>query len=265
MGSEPIHSFAVCAYGQSPYLRSCLESVLNQTMPGSEVFISTSTPSDWLDEIAQDFGLPVYINTGDRGIGQDWNYAYSCASGKFVTIAHQDDIYCPDYAQTAVDMLSVAKMPLIFFCNYAEIRGGSIQHETLNLRIKRHLLRRLRNGRNAENIKVRRSVLSYGCAICCPSVTLVAANCPEKPYRTDMKCSLDWDTWDYLSRFEGSFLYSSEVLMYHRIHEDSATTKLISDNTRSQEDKAMYERFWPKPIAHLLAGIYTASLNSNNL
>lgn len=259
------HSFAVCAYGQSPYLRECIESVLNQSYGESEVFIATSTPSPWLDSIAQEYGLPVRVNTGEKGIGQDWNAAYAHAQGAYVTIAHQDDIYCPDYARTALRMLEVSRKPLLFFCDYGELRDGEVVTDSTNLKIKKLLLRGLRNGKNADSIAARRRALALGCSICCPAVTLAKENCPAKPYQTAMKCSLDWDTWEHLARLEGSFLYATEVLMYHRIHEESATTQLISDNTRSTEDREMYERFWPKPVAHLLAKLYTISLSSNNL
>ena len=68
------HAFAICAYGQSPYLRECIESVLNQQDGDdhpvkSEVFIATATPSAWLDGIAADYGLAVVVNDGEH---EDW-------------------------------------------------------------------------------------------------------------------------------------------------------------------------------------------------
>jgi len=100
------HAFAICAYGQSPYLRECIESVLNQQDDDgrpvrSEIFIATATPSAWLDGIASDYELAVIVNDGGHGIGQDWNFAYSQATADYVTITHQDDIYCPRYASAA--------------------------------------------------------------------------------------------------------------------------------------------------------------------
>lgn len=265
MDYSRLHSFAICAHGESPYLEECIKSVTDQSLTDSEIFISTSTPSDWLTDIASRYNLRVFVNTGEHGIGQDWNFAYSCAGGRYVTIAHQDDIYCRDYAKTAVTMLERATKPLIFFCDYGEIRDGSLVDSSLNLTIKRRLLHGLKNGRRADSISARRRALSLGCAISCPSVTLDRENCPSAPYQTRMKCSLDWDTWEHLSRLEGSFVYAAEILMYHRIHEESATTKLISNNTRLDEDKEMFNRFWPKPIALLLAKAYTVSFKSNEL
>lgn len=80
-----------------------------------------------------------------------------------------------------------------------------------------------------------------------------------------MKCDLDWEAWERFSRLEGSFVYSSEILMHHRIHEGSETTSLILDNTRSSEDLAMLEKFWPKRVAKAIHLLYSLSMNSNAL
>ena len=80
-----------------------------------------------------------------------------------------------------------------------------------------------------------------------------------------MRCSLDWDTWERISRLEGDFVYAPQLLMYHRIHEDSATTALIADHTRSDEDLELFERFWPRPVARLIHARYARSLQSNEL
>ena len=41
------HTFAICAYKESPYLESCIKSVLNQSVK-TKVAISTGTPNDYI-------------------------------------------------------------------------------------------------------------------------------------------------------------------------------------------------------------------------
>jgi len=264
------HAFAICAYGQSPYLRECIESVLNQQDDDghpvkSEVFIATATPSAWLDGIAAGYGLAVVVNDGEHGIGQDWNFAYSQATADYITITHQDDIYCPRYASTAISALSQSGSSLIFFSDYGELRAGKRVDENRLLSTKRRLLAPLKDGRHADSISRRRRVLSLGSPICCPSVTFNRRNCPNPPFEVTMKCSLDWDTWEHLSRLEGGFYYSSDILMYHRIHEDSATSSYIEDNTRANEDLELFRRFWPSPIAKIISRAYSSSEKSNDV
>lgn len=259
------HTFAICAYGKSPYLRECIESVLSQSGAASEVFVATSTPSTWLEDVVRPYDLPLYVNPGVGGIGPDWNFAYSKAHGKFVTIAHQDDLYCEGYAADAVSRLSAARSPLMYFCNYGELRNGVRIDTNLNLRIKRILLAPLKVRRLSSGTFAKRFSLAFGNAICCPAVCFNREILTEPPFRTDMKNALDWDLWERLSKESGAFCYSPRILMYHRIHEESATTENISDNVRADEDIKMLERFWPSPIARIINRAYSHSMDSNHV
>ena len=90
------HTFAVCAYKESPYLEECIESLKGQSVR-SNILIATSTPNEYIKNIAEKNNIPYFINEGEGGITQDWNFAYSSAESKYITIAHQDDIYEKDY------------------------------------------------------------------------------------------------------------------------------------------------------------------------
>ena len=92
------HTFAICAYKESAYLEKCIKSLKNQTIK-SNIILVTSTPNDFLEEISKKYNLPYFINKGEKGITQDWNYAYKMADTELVTIAHQDDVYLPEYAE----------------------------------------------------------------------------------------------------------------------------------------------------------------------
>ena len=266
MAISPEHSFAVCAYGKSPYLHECLNSICNQTESNSEIYIATSTPSDWLENIAAKFDLPVYINHGEKGIGQDWSFAYSCASTPFVTIAHQDDVYNKEYACRAIRALSGDASSLIYFTDYGALSNGIFVDDNRLLRVKRALLAPLKHHSWARRTFVKRSALRFGSAICCPSVTYNVANCPNPPFVVGMKSNLDWATWELLSRTDGSFIYDYEKpLIHHRIHEGSATSELIASKERDAEDLEMLKCFWPPAIASLIERLYSKGAQSNEL
>ena len=55
------HTFAICAYKESPYLEECITSLMEQTVK-SEIFIATSTPNKYIDNIAAKYNLKVYVN-----------------------------------------------------------------------------------------------------------------------------------------------------------------------------------------------------------
>lgn len=256
------HTFTICAYKESKYLEECIQSLLNQNVK-SNILISTSTPNQFIESLAQKYGLPLYINKGESGIGQDWNYAVSCAKTDYVTVAHQDDIYKPDYLEEIVKKIEKGKDFVIAFTDYREVKNGEEINLTRNLKIKKILLFPLRFFGKSKFIK-RRS-LSLGSGICCPSVTINKKITGENPYKTELKCDLDWDTWDKMTNYKGRFLYIPKELMQHRIHEESETSNLIQNNIRLEEDLQMLERYWPKPIAKFIMKFYSKAIKTNEM
>lgn len=258
------HTFVVCAYGESPYLGECVSSLMSQTVR-SNIIISTSTPNDHIQYIANKNGLPLFINSGKPGIAHDWNCAIKHAKTPLVTIAHQDDVYLPEYVSSMLESVNSAEAPLIFFTNYGELRNDVEVDNRLILKIKRLLLHGARQSGSISGFKSKRHILSLGSAICCPSVTYYVPALPEPVFLDDMKCDLDWEAWERFSLLDGCFVYSPKILMRHRIHEGSETTALIENATRSREDLLMLEKFWPKPVAKLVNLLYSTSMNSNNV
>lgn len=258
------HTFAVCAYGESPFLKDCIESLLAQRVL-TNIIIATSTPNSHIEGIASTYNMPLFVNEGDPGISHDWNCAVGYCETDLVTIAHQDDVYLPEYAQEVLGALNRFKRPLIAFTDYGEIRNSEAVDDSRLLSVKRTLLSPLKNERRSASVFVRRRVLSAGSPICCPSVTYCRPNLPAPLFLDDMRCDLDWEAWERFSRLDGDFIYIPNVLMRHRIHEGSETTALIKDDTRASEDLAMFRKFWPKPVARFMAKMYSTSMDSNKL
>ena len=256
------HAFAVCAYGESPYLEECVGSLVAQKGE-PKILIATSTPNDSIRSVAAKYDLPLLVRDGESGIADDWNFAISCADCDLVTIAHQDDLYEPDYSSRLAAVYESRPDLLIYFTNYGELRSGGLVDSNQLLRIKRAMLFPLKDGRFMRSKLVRRRILSCGSAICCPSVSFNLKRLARPIFETSMKCDLDWQAWERISKQKGSFYYDSKILMYHRIHEQSETTHLIGDNTRSREDLEMLNKFWPSGIARLINRAYSKSQQSN--
>ena len=104
----------------------------------------TSTPNEHIKNMAEKYSIPLYVNTGESGITQDWNFAYSMTNTELVTIAHQDDVYLPNYTKEISRAISSVTHPLIAFTNYGELREGEPVLNNSLLRIKRFALWLLR-------------------------------------------------------------------------------------------------------------------------
>lgn len=258
------HSFVICAYKESAYLEECITSLKKQTVK-SNIIMVTSTPNDYIRTIAEKYEIPLKVNEGESGIVQDWNFGYKQCSTPYVTIAHQDDVYFPNYVEHAVKMLETSEKPLIYFSNYCEIRNGKQVENNQVLKVKRMLLSPLKLKQFQKSRLIRRWSLSFGCGICCPSVTFAVKNLPNPIFRVHFRSCEDWEAWERLSRLKGAFVYDASIQMGHRIHEESETSIIIGDNARSAEDYEMYCRFWPKWIAKALVKFYSKSQKSNNI
>ncbi len=258
------HTFAICAYKESPFLEECVKSLIEQEC-ASKIIMITSTPNELIQTVSMKYNIPLFINEGEKGIVQDWNFAYRMADTKYVTIAHQDDVYLPHYTKEIMGLAEKAKNPLILFTDYAEVRGNSVISNNTLLKIKRILLFPLRFPIFWNSKFVRRRSLSLGCGICCPAVTMVKDNLPEQVFTVGFRSNEDWEAWERLSKLKGAFAYSRKESMYHRIHDGSETSVIIGDNARGQEDYVMFTKFWPKPIAKLLTKVYSLAEKSNDL
>ena len=258
------HTFAVCAYKESKFLEDCILSLLSQTVK-TNIIMATSTPNEYIQAIAKKHEIPLYINNGEKGIGGDWNFAYSQAKTPLVTIAHQDDIYEPEYTEKMLKYINRAKSPIIYFSSYAEQRNTEKVFDNSLLKVKRIMLSPLKIKALWNSKFVRRRILSFGCPICCPAVTFVKEKVGENPFTNDYLSDVDWQQWEIQSRKKGSFVYNPEPLMCHRIHEESATTEIIGDNRRSKEDFDMFSKFWPQWMAKNLVKLYSKSESSNEI
>lgn len=258
------HIFAICAYKESPYLEECIQSLKKQTRK-SQIILVTSTPNKYIKGLCEKYGISMFINKGEKGITQDWNFAYQCADSHYVTIAHQDDIYLPEYWEKVYRHIKNSKKPLIAFGDYGELRNGSIITNNKLLNIKRLMLSPLRIKRLWTSKFIRRRVLSFGCAICCPSVTFNKRCLPDPVFKDGFRSAEDWEAWEMISMKSGSFVYVNDVIMLHRIHDGSETSIILKDNARKREDYAMFKKFWPDPIARMLVKFYSSSEKSNEL
>ena len=256
------HTFVVLAYGESPYLRECIQSVSNQSV-NSKVMVSTSTPSNYISNIAEEFGLQVHENGHDPSICDDWNSALQVAESQFVTLAHQDDVYDEQYVELIVGRMKSSARPIIGFTESGEITCSEKMTNSRNLKVKRRLLKPLENERKADKVRYKRRCLSLGNPIACPSVCYNKEMTPIPLFLSNFKSNLDWEAWERLANVDGSFVYIKKPLVWHRLHEDSETSHLIEDETRSSEDLEMLKKFWPSPITKLIFSQYKKAQQGN--
>lgn len=259
------HCFVVPAHGESPFLVDCLRSLREQSRP-SDVLISTSTPSPFISAAAARFNVPVVEAAPGGGIGADWNAALRAAPTKWVTLAHQDDIYLPDFGKKVCERLAKDIESGLCFTGYRELDEDGPRPFNRNLAVKRLLIEFAYLGSDTIHSRRRKTaLLAFGSPIPCPSVTFNLARWPDFRFSTDCRVNVDWKAWLGLVVRSGAFSRIKDVLMYHRVHTASETSARIADGTRAREDEECFFEVWPRPIAQALARLYRLSYASNTL
>ena len=258
------HSFAVMAYEDSPYLSECLDSLKNQTVE-SKIYITTSTPSAYISELAKKYAVEVYVTEPGQGIAHDWYFSLQQAKTKYVTLAHQDDLYMPAYAASSFTTAEKFADTLISFTGYTELVVGRDRTNTLLLRVKRFMLWFFMPFRkNIRSRSRKKFLLSAGCPIPAPSVMYNKNILADFRFSNEFSINMDWQAWYRIANMTGRFVYINKRLLKHRIHPDSATSLGLKSNLRQKEDLIMFKKFWPGFIAKLLGKLYARSYKSND-
>jgi len=251
------HTFAICAYEESPYLEETILSLMSQTIK-SDLFISTSTPCEFLDNIAKKHGIPVFVNKERGGIGSDWNFAYNNSNTGYVTLAHQDDLYVPEYTETCLDLAEKYKNNLITFSKCSKLYKNKVRNFTPNLFAKDLILFTFFNfSHSITSSFLKKNILRFGNAIPCPTVMFNKENIGNFRFSPEFSINLDWNAWFELSERKGDFLFTKKRLVIHRIHDGSETVSGIKNNKRIIEDERMLKKLWPFPFSVLISFLYS--------
>lgn len=237
------HTFAVCAYQDSPYLEACIRSLKRQTVP-SKIILCTSTPSPFLEHMAERYGLPYYVREGKSDIQTDWNFAAAQADTRLVTIAHQDDCYHRDYGKQVQACWERYPDTTVFMTDCAIIKNGRLQPPGLVQVVKKLLRLPLCLRPLADRPWVKQAALRLGNPVICPSCTYDKDALGTPLFVSGFRFALDWDTMWRLAAQPGRFICEERPLMGYRIHEEATTKKCMDSSLRSQEEAAMYEKIW---------------------
>ena len=275
--TRPRHSFAVCAYGESPYLEACLRSLKAQTVP-SELLICTSTPNRHIESLSEKYQIPLMVRDlekdgGVRGIGADWNYAFRCARGRFVTLAHQDDIYEKHYTETILAAAERWPDMDLFTCAAVTLKNGRPERFPGLPEIVKTVLRLPLRFRGISHLTwVKRLVFRFGNSVICPSVSYrkkaVGAFMQIKnsghpgPFSETRKFILDWEFLFDFAAESGRWICEETPLMFYRVHDGAATAACIEDHAREREEKEMFRRLWPEWAADLILHWYRRSYDA---
>ena len=101
--SNPELSVIVPVYNVAPYLRKCLDSILNQTFKDMEIIIVSDGPEEdnkiCAEYAAKDSRI-IFIKDIGKGLGGARNAGIDIARGKYIAFVDSDDWLEPEYLET---------------------------------------------------------------------------------------------------------------------------------------------------------------------
>jgi glycosyltransferase involved in cell wall biosynthesis len=251
------HSFVVPAYKDSPFLGECLRSLRTQSMRSS-ICISTSTPSAYIARVAREYDVEVMINPRREGIAADWNFAFNAVGARWITLAHQDDVYYPRFLERTLELFDRSRTGSLCFTGYAEIDDEGRPKSSKISKVK-HLIQLTALGSEEPIQGWRlRMMLAFGNTLPCSSVTYDRDRLGQFKFSDHYASNLDWDAWLRLATRGDVFLYTHERLIGRRHNPLTETSRLIKDGRRRTEDIDMFRRIWPRPMSDVIAQAYRA-------
>ena len=253
------HCFAISAYGESPYLETCIKALKAQSVQ-TDIIVCTSTPNELIKNLAADYALPLYIRNGKSSLKDDWNFAAETAhmirGAELVTIAHQDDIYHREYAAELLKAAEDYPDMSVFCTRYRTIDKDGRELKTRAESVKRilRLPLKLRTFAGAKFIK--RLPLIFGNGIGCPTCSYNIRLTGLPIFNNDYHFVIDWETLLRLTERAGRFICCEKVLLDYRVHPEAETKKNIEDHNREHEETAVFSTIWKEPMVRLLMHFY---------
>lgn len=116
-------SLIIPVYNEEPFLRRCLDSVINQTKPFKEVIIINDGSTDGSDTIIQEYCQKykwLYVYQKNQGLSAARNAGIVRARQKYITFLDSDDEYKLDAHQVMLN--AIRKYPSANFIQFNHLR-----------------------------------------------------------------------------------------------------------------------------------------------
>ncbi len=233
------HTFVILAYNISDDLEECIKSVINQSTK-SNIVIATSTPNDYIIDLASEYSLGVMINKAKSNKGRDYNFAINSFNTELVTIAHQDDLYDRNYTKEILKCYKKNKQATIIFTDNYEIHNDKKIKSSKKLFWKRYFLLPLRFKLFQSRKFFKLRSLRRDKFICTSSITFVKKNITGDIFPTNLKYDNDWQGLIDLAKQNTRFVYLKKKLVGYRV--DGVNTT----RTKEKEDEKILRSMYPK-------------------
>ena len=109
----------MCTYNGEKFLREQMDSILAQTYPLHEIIVCDDCSTDGTMDILQEYAarcpiVQVIRNSGNKGCNQNFHDALYLATGDYIAISDQDDIWFPQKIEMQVQTIGTGSYDICF-------------------------------------------------------------------------------------------------------------------------------------------------------
>lgn len=217
-------------YNGARFLREALTSILGQTHRDVTLLCLDDASSDDSAAIAASLGVRVLRNEQRLGLAANWNRALDLCESEFLVIAHQDDVYAPQFLERMIGVLD--RHPNAFAAHCKSLAIDEHGHEIADpaARFKESFW-----PRGEHECETQLAALRRGNFVIAPSVML---RMPAR-LRFDERYQFvtDWDYWLRGLLAGAPLIGLNERLVSFRRHPETAT--LASERTMRRYEEEL--------------------------
>lgn len=219
-------SVLMCVYNtREEYLRTAIESILNQTYPNFEFIIVLDHPTDNSEAIIEEYAskdhrIRIIRNPENYGLTKSLNIGLRAAGGKYIARMDSDDISLPErfekqfaYMEAHPDVVALGSRVCTLNQNILVMHDCPADHEVFRIRM---LFRNF--GIPHPTAFIRHETLQNN------NVT----------YDESIKKSQDYKLWVDLMPY-GNIIMHPEVLLLYRIHKNQISMERSSQLSYSRQ------------------------------
>ena len=227
MEKFPLVSIVTPAYNQAEYLDETIQSVLSQDYPNIEYIVIDDGSTDNTPEVLQKYTGRIYHERQpNMGQAKVLNRGWTMAKGSLIGYLSSDDRLEPFAISRLVQTLQQHADASVAYCDFTLIDDKGKKFITVH----------------AEDYNEKRLIVDL---VCQPGPgALFRKEVYERTggWREDLKQVADFEFWLRASKF-GPFVRVPQVLANYRVHEGSASFRVISYE-RSMEIIDVMKDYW---------------------
>ena len=124
-------SVVMCTYNGERYLREQLNSIVNQEYPIYELIIQDDRSKDRTIDIVKEYMdkysyIKLYVNKQNLGFNRNFKSAAMKATGDFVALSDQDDVWFPDKIETQMKTIGDCSICCSYYVFGSDMKTATV-------------------------------------------------------------------------------------------------------------------------------------------